>query len=109
MNGLELDGEKLSPLDYAIIGDGAGNSFKSIETYLAGRGGMSVTAIREMAAVAIQSSYRGFRARKGMQSNPELDKLIARRSTRKGLLKQADPAKAASHPMKCLLRIYIPV
>jgi hypothetical protein len=64
VNVLEKDGEKLSPLDYAIIGDGIGNSYSSIVTYLTSHGGLSVTEIRIAAAIAIQSAYRGYSARK---------------------------------------------
>ncbi len=63
VNVLEKDGEKLSPLDYAIIGDGTGVSYTPIVQYLTSHGGLSVTEIRVVAAIAIQSAYRGYAAR----------------------------------------------
>ncbi len=63
VNVLEFNGEKLAALDYAIIGDGEGTSYTYIVEYLEAHGALSVTTIRDMAAVAIQSAFRGFRER----------------------------------------------
>ncbi len=46
---MELDGEKLTPLDYAIIG-----GHQEVAQLLIENGAFSISSIRELAAVMIQ-------------------------------------------------------
>lgn len=57
-NLLEANGNKFTPLDYAQI-----NDHHDCEALLGARGALTVAAFREMAAVSIQSHYRGYVAR----------------------------------------------
>ena len=58
-NVMELDGEKLTPLDYAIIGN-----HQDVAQLLIEQGALSVSSIRELAATMIQRCIRGFLARR---------------------------------------------
>ena len=60
VNAMEVDGEHLTALDYALIGDGDGNTNADIVDYLRANGALTVQGIREIAATAIQSFYRGY-------------------------------------------------
>lgn len=98
VNVLEFNGEKLSPLDYAIIGDGTGSSFTGIVQYLTANGALSVTTIRDMAAVAIQATFRGYRARKTIQKTFQHGKLMSPNASRVSVAKEAKPwVNASSH------------
>lgn len=56
---MELDGECLTPLDYAIIG-----GHQEVAQLLIENGALSISSIRELAATMIQKCARGFMARR---------------------------------------------
>ena len=58
-NVMEADGEKLTPLDYAVIG-----SHQEVAQLLIERGALSISSIRELAATMIQRCMRGYLTRK---------------------------------------------
>ena len=58
-NVMEVDGERLTPLDYAIIGN-----HQEVTQLLIEQGALSISSIRELAATMIQRCVRGFLARK---------------------------------------------
>ncbi len=66
-NVMEVDGEKLTPLDYAIIG-----SHQEVAQLLIEQGALSVSSIRELAATMIQRCVRGYLVRK--KYGPQLAK-----------------------------------
>ena len=49
LNVMEMDGERLTPLDYAIIG-----GHQEVAQLLIENGALSISSIRELAAVMIQ-------------------------------------------------------
>ena len=59
LNVMEVDGEKLTPLDYSIIG-----SHQEVAQILIERGALSISSIRELAATMIQRCWRGYWVRK---------------------------------------------
>ena len=61
-NPMEVDGEKLTPLDYAMIGDGQGNPHSEVAMLLEEKGALSVTSIQHAAAIALQTWVRGVRS-----------------------------------------------
>lgn len=65
LNVMEVDGEKLTPLDYAVIG-----SHQEVAQLLIERGALSISSIRELAATMIQRCMRGYLTRKKV--GPEL-------------------------------------
>ncbi|XP_032218348.2 inversin [Nematostella vectensis] len=67
LNFMEVDGERLTPLDYAIFGD-----HQDVAQYLIEQGGLTITAIQDVAATAIQSCWRGYRVRKPFQNRKDL-------------------------------------
>ena len=56
---MELDGERLTPLDYAIIG-----GHQEVAQLLIEQGALSISSIRELAATMIQKCVRGYFTRK---------------------------------------------
>lgn len=87
-NPMERDGEKLTPLDYAMIGDGQGNYHEDIVQYLSStQGALSIVDLRELAATYIQAWYRNSHGRKGMVSSKSRAKP-----------KRVKPAKTTSGP-----------
>ncbi len=54
-----MDGERLTPLDYAIIGQ-----HQALAQFLIEQGALSISGIRELAAGMIQRCLRGHLARK---------------------------------------------
>ena len=58
VNVMELDGERLTPLDYAIIG-----GHQEVVQLLIESGALSISSIRELAAIMVQKCVRGFLAR----------------------------------------------
>jgi hypothetical protein len=60
---MELTGEHLTPLDYALIGEKA-DTRDAIVDVLKQAGALTTTLIRDYAATAIQAVYRGHRIRK---------------------------------------------
>lgn len=63
-NYMEADGDKLTPLDYALMSEHTGEQHDEIIDTLVQHGALSVTSIKEMAAAVVQSCWKGFRARK---------------------------------------------
>ena len=61
LNYMEINENKSTPLDYALI---SGNT--SIVEYLAEAGGLSIVDIQEIAATSIQAAFRANRARKSL-------------------------------------------
>lgn len=59
VNMMELDGERLTALDYAIIG-----GHQEVAQLLIENGALSISSIRELAAIMIQKCARGFVARR---------------------------------------------
>ncbi len=55
----QVDGERLTPLDYAIIGQ-----HQALAQFLIEQGALSISGIRELAAGMIQRCVRGHLARK---------------------------------------------
>lgn len=62
-NLMEVDGERLTPLDYSIIG-----GHQEVAQVLIEWGAMSISGIQELAAIAIQRCVRGHLARKRVAS-----------------------------------------
>ncbi len=62
VNMMEADGEMLTPLDYAIIG-----GHQEVAQLLIENGALSISSIRELAAVMIQKCARGFLARRSVR------------------------------------------
>ena len=58
-NLMEIDGGRLTPLDYAIIG-----GHEDVAQFLIESGAMSISGIQELAAVVIQRWVRGFIVRR---------------------------------------------
>ena len=83
-NVMELDGEKLTPLDYAIIGN-----HQDVAQLLIEQGALSVSSIRELAATMIQRCIRGFLARR------KYGPLLAERREKSRLVPEAAAAAAA--------------
>lgn len=84
-NQMEADGDKLTPLDYALIGVD-GNAHEDVVSYLVEHGGLSVSSIKEVAAVAIQIWWRKVRGIKTSKAE-----LAARR---RAAAKRSTEAKA---------------
>jgi len=61
-NYMEINENKSTPLDYALI---SGNT--AIVDYLAEAGGLSIVDIQEIAATSIQTSFRAMKARKALK------------------------------------------
>lgn len=55
----QVDGERLTPLDYAIIGQ-----HQALAQFLIEQGALSISGIRELAAGMIQRCVRGYLGRK---------------------------------------------
>lgn len=62
-NVMEVDGGRLTPLDYAIIG-----GHQEAAQLLIEQGGLSISSIQELAATMIQKCFRGFLTRKKYHS-----------------------------------------
>eukprot|EP00039_Didymoeca_costata_P001207 m.50583 g.50583 ORF g.50583 m.50583 type:complete len:904 (+) comp10680_c0_seq1:266-2977(+) len=60
LNVMEADGAKLTPLDYAAIGDGEGTRHEPVVDYLLSKGAISISTIREIAAMTIQDAWRDY-------------------------------------------------
>ena len=58
-NLMEVDGGRLTPLDYAIIG-----GHQDVAQLLIENGALSISGIQELAAIVIQKSVRGFLVRR---------------------------------------------
>jgi hypothetical protein len=93
LNLTEADGNKLTPLDYALVGDGQGRPHQEIVDYLQQRGAMGIGGVEERAAVCIQAVWRGHRARRS--SGFKLSK-----TSSKQLQKELEGARKASRPKK---------
>lgn len=65
-NQMEADGEQLTPLDYAKIGDGEGNANSAIVDFLTQHGGMTATTIKDLSATKLQSAWRNYKGRKAL-------------------------------------------
>jgi len=63
-NQMEADGEQLTPLDYAKIGDGEGNANTAIVDFLTEHGGMTATTIKDLSATKLQNAWRNYQGRK---------------------------------------------
>lgn len=63
-NFMEIDGERLTPLDYAII-----NDHQQVAQFMIEQGAMSISSIKELAATAIQGAWRDYVQRKGQQDS----------------------------------------
>lgn len=61
-NVMEVDGDRLTPLDYAMIGD-----HQEIAQLLIEAGALSISGIQELAAAVMQKCVRGFLARRRVQ------------------------------------------
>ena len=55
---MEVDGERLTALDYAIIGQ-----HQEVAQLLIEQGALSISGIQELAATMIQKVWRGYRTR----------------------------------------------
>lgn len=64
VNHMEVDGDKLTPLDYATMSESRGAEHDQIIEMLMQHGALPVTAIRDVAATAISSWWRGERTRR---------------------------------------------
>ena len=69
-NMMEVDNERLTPLDYAIIG-----GHQEVAQVLIEQGALSISSIGELAATMIQKCYRGYASRK--RTAPMLQELRA--------------------------------
>lgn len=59
VNMMEVDGERLTPLDYAIIG-----GHRKVAQLLIENGALSISSIKELATTMIQKCVRGFLTRR---------------------------------------------
>lgn len=71
-NQMEINENKSTPLDYAII-----NGHQEVAEYLSGNGGLSVVDLQELAAITVQSSWKGFKVRANL-----LPKLLGEKMAR---------------------------
>jgi len=65
-NQMEADGEQLTPLDYAKIGDGEGNVHTAIVDFLSENGGLTATTIKDLSATKLQNAWRNYKGRKNL-------------------------------------------
>jgi hypothetical protein len=68
VSSMEADGDKLTPLDYAMIGGGAGTSFDAVVDFLLSCGALSGSSIKDLAALSIQRWWRGRKIVKAKQA-----------------------------------------
>lgn len=78
-NLMEVDGGRLTPLDYAIIG-----GHQDVAQLLIENGALSISGIQDLAAIVIQKSVRGFLVRRkyagvlgGLKKKEEEEKEVA--------------------------------
>lgn len=64
-NQMEADGDQLTPLDYANIGDGEGNVHTAIVDFLSTQGALTADTIKELSASKLQNAWRTYKGRKG--------------------------------------------
>ena len=58
-NHMEYSEERLTPLDYALQ-----NEHHHVAQYMLEQGALSITGIRDIAAIRVQAYFRGYRVRK---------------------------------------------
>jgi ankyrin repeat protein len=63
-NQMEADGEQLTPLDYARIGDGEGHEHGAIVDFLVNQGGLSAELIKSISATKMQNAWRNYKKKK---------------------------------------------
>ena len=61
---MEVDNEKLTPLDYALLGGENGAGHTEVVDYLLERGAVTTATVKETAAICIVANVRGFLTRK---------------------------------------------
>ena len=58
---------RYTPLDYALMGE-----HHEVAQYMLEQGALSITGIQDIAALKIQSTFRGYRVRKTFKENKRL-------------------------------------
>ncbi|XP_020627637.1 inversin-like [Orbicella faveolata] len=66
-NFTELDTDRLTPLDYAIIGD-----HQDVAQYMIEQGALTINGIQDIAATTIQKCWRGYNVRKEFEDRKPL-------------------------------------
>ncbi|XP_021351828.1 inversin-like isoform X2 [Mizuhopecten yessoensis] len=66
-NHMEFTEDRYTPLDYALMGE-----HHDVAQYMIEVGALSITGIQEIAAMKIQSTFRGYRIRKTFTENKRL-------------------------------------
>lgn len=66
-NFTEAGTERLTPLDYAIMGD-----HQDVAQYMIEQGGFTINGIQDIAATTIQKCWRGYDVRKGFENRKDL-------------------------------------
>jgi ankyrin repeat protein len=64
LNSMEADGEKMTPLDYASLGDGDGKAHQDVVDYLIAKGAVTSITIKATSASHIQRAWRNYQGRK---------------------------------------------
>jgi len=64
LNSMEADGEKMTPLDYASLGDGSGMAHQDVVDYLIAKGAVTSITIKATCASNIQRAWRNYKGRK---------------------------------------------
>ncbi|XP_052812830.1 inversin-like isoform X2 [Mya arenaria] len=66
-NHMEFTEDRYTPLDYALMGE-----HHEVAQYMLEQGALSITGIQDIAALKIQSAFRGYRVRKTFKENKRL-------------------------------------
>ncbi|XP_038071832.1 inversin-like [Patiria miniata] len=66
-NHIEYTEDRLTPLDYALL-----NEHHHVAQYMIEQGALSITGIRDMAAIRVQAYFRGYRVRKTFVERKQL-------------------------------------
>ncbi|XP_052235059.1 inversin-like isoform X4 [Dreissena polymorpha] len=66
-NHMEFTEDRYTPLDYALMGE-----HHEVAQFLLEQGALSITGIQDIAALKIQSAFRGYRVRKTFKENKRL-------------------------------------
>lgn len=66
-NHMEFTEDRYTPLDYALMGE-----HHEVAQFMLEQGALSITGIQDIAALKIQSAFRGYRVRKTFKENKRL-------------------------------------
>lgn len=74
---MEADGDRLTPLDYALAADGQGTAHPEVVELLLQAGALSIHTLRELAASAVQTWFRRIRQRRKEAANRDENSVAA--------------------------------